>query len=263
MCRGLEATPLAHGGARTTWTLRVVLTLLLPLVAFSLSGLWRLLRRLKRHLKRVAQRQRSPDPDYLALRERLLAARQRAARAPEHWIHLDLDEASLHRHPSLARTYAPQGSQPPQAGGGIEDATRTIFGAVDTWSGRTHFKSAPSGAATHFLVFLKELLDAYPERRLSVALDNWSVHTSEAAQAFYQKHAARLEIIWLPTYSPWLMAQEKIWKWMRSYVTHQHPFATIAEVMVHFWNWAGDLKHNTSEVIQRIHKFVPVLDCAQ
>jgi hypothetical protein len=188
----LEATPLAHGGARTTWTLEQVLTLLLPLVTYTLSGLWRLLRRLGRRLKRVAQRQCSPDPDYLARGQALLAARTRAARDPEHWIHLDLDEASLHRHPSLSWAYAERGRAPPLAGAGTEDATRTIFGAVDTWGGRVQFMAAADGSTKHFLRFLEQLLAAYPERRLSVAVDNWSVHTAKEALAFYEQHRDRL-----------------------------------------------------------------------
>ena len=36
--------------------------------------------------------------------------------------------------------------------------------------------------------------------------------------------------------------------WMRSFVTHQHPFKTIK-----------DLEVNPTMIIQRIHKFVPVL----
>lgn len=237
--------------------------LLLPRFGLSPSGLWRLLRRLHRRFKRVGLRQRSPDPDYLALRAKLLQARGRGARDPEHWVHLDADEASLHRHPSLSRAYAQQQSAPPQAGSGTEDATRTLFGAVDTWSGRVHFMEAPSGSTRHFLEFLEQLLAAYPGRKLSVALDNWSVHTAHEARAFYARHRERLEIIWLPTYAPWLMAQEKIWKWMRSFVTHQHPFKTIPEAMRHFWNWARDLELHPDLVIKRIHKFVPVLEDAQ
>ena len=89
------------------------------------------------------------------------------------------------------------------------------------------------------------------------------MHTAQEAQAFYAQHQERLAIIWLPTYSPWLMAQEKIWKWMRSFVTHQHPFQTIPEVMQHFWHWAKEVESVPANVITRIHKFVPVLEPAQ
>jgi transposase len=259
LCAALEATPLAYGGKRTTWTLKIILLLILAQVELTPSGLWRLLRRLKRRLKCVALRQRSPDPHYLARRRQLLAARERAAREPEHWAHLDADEASLHRHPSLGWAWAEQQSAPPLAGAGTQDQTRTLFGAVNTWSGQVHFMAAPSGITAHFLEFLRQLLAAYPGRRLSVALDNWGVHASKEAQAFYQRHRDRLEIVWLPTYAPWLMAQEKVWKWMRAFVTHRHPFKTIAEVLQHFWNWVKDLERSPTMVLDRIHKFVPVL----
>lgn len=241
----------------------MILLLLLPRFELSPSGLWRLLRRLRQHFKRLAQRQRSPDPDYVAKRQRLLAARERAARDPAHWVHLEADEASLHRHPSLTRTYAPAGHAPPEAGVGSEDQTRTIFGAVDPWSGRVHFRAAPSGATAHWLAFLEQLLAAHPDQRLSVAADNWSPHTSAVAQAFYARHGERLELVWLPTYAPWLMAQEKIWKWMRAFVTHRHPFARLEQVLEHFWNWARDLAQAPQQVLDRIRKFVPVLDHAQ
>jgi transposase len=243
--------------------LRVILLLLRPSFGLSPSGLWRLLRRLRQHFKRLAQRQRSPDPQYPQLRQRLLDARARAARDPEHWVHLDADEASLHRHPSLTRTYAPAGAEPPKAGSGTADETRTIFGAVDTWSGQVHFRAAKSGSTSQWLAFVEQLLAAYPGRRLSVAVDNWSPHTSGEAQAFYAKHRERLERVWLPTYAPWLMAQEKIWKWMRAFVTHRHPFARIEQVLEHFWHWAADLQMAPHQVLTRIQKFVPVLEHAQ
>jgi hypothetical protein len=59
------------------------------------------------------------------------------------------------------------------------------------------------------------------------------------------------------------MAQEKIWKWMRAFVTHRHPFERIEQVLEHFWHWVKDLEDNPSHVIHRIQKFVPVLEPAQ
>jgi transposase len=33
-----------------------------------------------------------------------------------------------------------------------------------------------------------------------------------------------VEVLWLPTYAPWLNPIEKLWRWLKQDVTHAHPW---------------------------------------
>ncbi len=229
----------------------------MPTLTLCLATVWNWLERLGLPLKRSAPRQRSPDPAYQEKKQHLQAARQRAAQDPQHWVHLDLDETSGGQRPTLAPTYAAAGRAPPQQGQGREEALRTWFGAVDTTSGLLHVHQAPSGTAEHLVVFLEQLLASYPGKKVSVGLDNWKPHLADKTLKFCRAQGGRLELIYLPTYSPWLMAMERVWKDMRSKVTHNHPFGAMEEVSQRWREWAEEHRQHPEGVLRLIAAFVP------
>ncbi|RYF30894.1 MAG: hypothetical protein EOO38_31985 [Cytophagaceae bacterium] len=56
--------------------------------------------------------------------------------------------------------------------------------------------------------FLKQLRGAYGERRVVLVWDNWTVHWHETVLRFASKQ--RIELLWLPTYSPRLNLIKKL-----------------------------------------------------
>ena len=57
--------------------------------------------------------------------------------------------------------------------------------------------------------------------------DGARYHTSTETQAFFTQHAARLQIVQLPTYSPDYNPIEKLWKKIKQQDTHLHYFPTF------------------------------------
>jgi len=55
-------------------------------------------------------------------------------------------------------------------------------------------------------------------------MDNWPVHGHQAAWRAIRADE-RLQVLWRPTYAPWLNPAEKIWKLIRQKLTHMHPYA--------------------------------------
>ena len=69
-------------------------------------------------------------------------------------------------------------------------------------------------------------------------MDNASAHTTPALDQFLLDNRHRLELVFLPTYSPNLNLIEKLWKMMRAQVTHNQPFAdlsTLSEAVVEWF----------------------------
>lgn len=65
----------------------------------------------------------------------------------------------------------------------------------------------------------------YPDaHRIYLALDNWPAHAHPKVHAALAAEP-RVELLWLPTYAPWLNAAEKLWRWVKQRVTHTHPWS--------------------------------------
>ena len=70
-----------------------------------------------------------------------------------------------------------------------------------------------------------------------VVLDNASAHTTPALDQFLLDNRHRLELVFLPTYSPNLNLIEKLWKMMRAQVTNNQPFADLLALSEAVVDW--------------------------
>src|SRR5438552_16233007 len=77
-----ELAPTPDGPAPSRWTLRGVRATFPWLQDYTLSGIWRVLHRHGLHMRAAHVRQHSPDPDYLAKLEHLLACLRHPASTP-------------------------------------------------------------------------------------------------------------------------------------------------------------------------------------
>lgn len=201
--------------------------------------------------KRTAQRHWSPDPDYVPKVKHIEYLMHKAARDQGRVV-LYEDEAFAHLRPTCCRWYSPRGQPPRQVGSGTVDRTRCIFGAVNPLTGNTHHLHRYNGAARHFVAFLKNVLEQHPRaERIDLVTDNWGVHTSELTQQFLQNQQ-KLQIHLLPTYSPWLNHQEKLWRAWRKHVTHGHPFSSMQDILNATDKFFDDLNQQKQQVLRLI-----------
>lgn len=71
---------------------------------------------------------------------------------------------------------------------------------------------------------LVEVDRRYPDAlRIYIVWDNWPNHLHPSLQRFLEDYP-RISFLALPTYAPWLNAIEKVWRLIRQYVTHAHPW---------------------------------------
>ena len=212
----------------------------------SHSGIWRVLRGYRLGWKRARDHLHSPDPTYQEKLAYLATIRTHVGEQPVGAVLLYLDEVTYYRQPSLAAACAPIGSADPRAERSTRSNTTTrVIGALDAHTGRVTFLQQTRIGVPALIRFYRDLVAAYPGQRLYVVLDNWPVHFHPDVLAalepqrspipFFRPrswpaeprpNAKRLnlpiQLVPLPTYSPWLNFIEKLWRWLKQDVLHLH-----------------------------------------
>jgi transposase len=254
--------PTSKGPAPSRWTLRAVRATFPWLKDYTLSGVWRVLRRHKLHIRSAQVRQHSPDPEYLTKLEHLLSCLRAAAEHPDEVVLVFLDEIGYYRWPAEGRTWGKAAPEPPPLADrqGPNNKQWRVIGALNALTGRVDYLDAYIIGREKLIVFYRQLVAAYGDaRRIYVVQDNWSIHSHEDVQTALSE-LEQIEPVWLPTYAPWLNPIEKLWRWLREQVLKLHrlagdwqalrervnafldQFAEGAEVLLHYVGLLGEGK---------------------
>jgi hypothetical protein len=253
---GPRAFPELVTSPTSRWTLRSLREALLWVRHYSLSGIWRLLRRLGIRWKRGRDHVRSPDPHYpakLAAVETLAAG---ARAAPRRLVLLYQDEMTYYRQPTLAQGYAVAGTARPLAERSHQANTATrLYAALDARTGQVTADQASHVGIGQLVRFYQLLRQTYGgAERLYLVQDNWPIHfhpdllvalepqqflpqwprrlppnwPKEASPAASRKWGGLrlpIQLVPLPTYASWCNPIEKLWRKLRQDHLHLHPWA--------------------------------------
>jgi transposase len=172
---------------------------------------------------------------------------------PEDWELLFVDEATVRRHPTLTAQWCLVDEVAAVPTG--DDHTKVhVYGAVAPLTGRTHYHISPELGKREFAQFLEHLLVYNPGKRLLVIHDRGEQHKGAPVEAVVRGANGRLVLKAQPAYSPELNPQERIWKWLRRIVTHNHWFATLKdqiEAIRNFFRYLAGVK----EQVRRLCSF--------
>jgi DDE superfamily endonuclease/Winged helix-turn helix len=140
---------------------------------------------------------------------------------------LFVDEATVRRHPTLTAQWCLV-DEVADVPTGDDHSKVHIYGAVAPLTGRTHYHLSQELSRGEFAAFLRQLLTRNREKRLLVIHDRAGQHHGTAVDAVVQDAKGRLTLQAQPAYSPELNPEERIWKWMRRVVTHNHWFNSLS-----------------------------------
>lgn len=88
--------------------------------------------------------------------------------------------------------------------------TLSLYGALDTKTGKVHGKTAARHTSKDFVAFLGDVAQQCPSTQdIHIILDNLSAHKTKLVDAFLAAHP-RVRLHFTPTYSSWLN-QVEIW----------------------------------------------------
>ncbi len=105
-----------------------------------------------------------------------------------------------------------------------------VMGAVTVGNDpKFHFRFVPWFNTTTFLTFLDQLLSRYKDKKIHLILDNAKYHKGPDVRKWLEGKEDRIELHYLPPYSPEFNATEYVWKETRRRTTHNRFFNTLSE----------------------------------
>jgi transposase len=145
------------------------------------------------------------------------------------------DEFSLSNTATLGHKWSAKGCQPKIHCKQRKRERQTVFGSLNYGTGQITIDFAERGNSRTFKKHLKKVLWQYRDApKIIMVLDNVAYHHANRIKAWLQKHT-KLELFFLPPYSPDLNAIERAWWYMRKKITHNRYIKTLKERKIAFW----------------------------
>jgi transposase len=157
------------------------------------------------------------------------------------------DEMEIHRHPALARCWAPVGKQPEVPAPG-QNEKRVVYGGVDYKTGDFTYTIAATKCGAEFLLFLAALLARYAGRKIILVCDNGRFHTTQAVRTFLAEHRRQLRVFWLPPYCPSLNLIERLWGHLKRTVLANVLYQSLEDLTAAFRRGAKRLTGNRDKM---------------
>lgn len=216
----------------------------------------RALRRVGIRWRRAKRRVHSPDPLYVVKRQRVAELQQLALSGdltsqaaahppsdepPKPASLVFFDSTDLHWCPDIGATYGPIGQQVQVDTPAVENPWKALSGSLAFPSGEGLYTIHHRKRAVEFLEHLQLLMELDPQRFWFIVLDNASAHTTAVVDSFVAQHQDRLELVYLPTYSPHLNLIERLWLLMRTQVTRNRYYESLSAMLEAVVKWLNSL----------------------
>ena len=170
------------------------------------------------------------------------------------------DSSELSLMPTITRCWTKIGQQRLILTPGVRAQKRWNWGAVNVVTGETvhivherrnniGFRRLLAAISRHF-----QLAD-HPQRKVILYVDNDKAHDAKAVRKLLVKYSSRIQLEWLPPYSPELNPQEDIWQHMRRRVTHNHYFEDMDSLLEAADRFHSKLDNNPKRVLALINKW--------
>lgn len=168
------------------------------------------------------------------------------------------DEAAIQIGGTSSKIWSKRGKTPRVLSSGKRESIKLI-GTVNYHSGDVFVRELADYYSQTFEGFLKNVLEHYPNKNVYMVLDNAIRHKSKELKPFFYKNK-RLQLVFLPTYTPELNPIEKLWKWMKSCVVNNKLFTHKIELWKSLFEFFESIKIEPSLVKQKLgirnrHKF--------
>lgn len=137
------------------------------------------------------------------------------------------DEAVFRQSGSIYRHWAKRGTGSEVKSFPSRKSVK-VMGAVTVGTDpKWHFRFTASFNGQSFLVLLKQLVRHYRGRRIHLVVDNAAYHKAPEVMQWIETNSTKIELHFLPTYSPEFNAVEYVWKETRRKTTHNRLFPTV------------------------------------
>lgn len=133
-----------------------------------------------------------------------------------------------------------------------------MFGCVEPTTGKVVTNIEERGNTVTFFKFLVKVCRQYPNQKVIMVVDNVRYHHAKRLKPILEKYQNKLELVYLPAYSPDLNPIERIWWYMRKKISHNRYLETM-DIRIEKFNelmktfeFENDLGKNLSKLIVNI-----------
>ena len=138
------------------------------------------------------------------------------------------DESGVSLIPVLGKTWAPKGKTPKIKVTGHKGGL-CVTSAISP-AGRMVFRiENHTICAEDHIDFLKQIMRQHPHRKIIVVEDNATPHIAKAVKYFVRDNKSKIAVYYLPTYSPDLNPDEKVWRYLKYVKLKAHQARNIKE----------------------------------
>jgi len=164
---------------------------------------------------------------------------------------LFIDESMIRDYQAIHQTWFERGKQRIIKTFGKHRGVKLV-GYLNYETGEIYCEEHDTYDAEVFLKFLKNLLSKNMYGKTVVILDNARIHHAKLLQPFLKENEDRLQLMFLPPYSPNLNLIEGLWKWMKEKVVYNVFYKTVPEIRRNVNAFLDGISTEPETVIKRL-----------
>lgn len=161
------------------------------------------------------------------------------------------DECMIRDYQAIQRTWFEKGKQRIITTTGKHRGVK-LLGTLDYETGKIIWHEDENYTAETFLGFLKKVIAEYPTGKIVIVLDNARIHHAKLLRPFLDEMKDRLELVFLPPYSPQLNIVEGLWKWLKSDIINNVFYNSIAEIRKNVKAFMEEIMKRPLDIIDRL-----------
>ena len=119
---------------------------------------------------------------------------------------------------------------------------KTLFGCIEPETGIVVAGKADRGNTVTFFSFLLRVTKYYGNRKVVMVLDNVPYHHAKRLKPILERYKHRLELAYLPPYSPDLNPIERVWWYMRKKITHNRYVQNLEDRITKYESFMKDFE---------------------
>ena len=139
------------------------------------------------------------------------------------------DESMIRDYQAIQKTWFHKGKQRIIQTYGKHEGVK-LLGILNYETGNIYCEENDKYDAKVFLNFLKNTLNQYPLGKIVMILDNSRIHHAKLLEPFLQENEQRLQLVFLPPYSPKLNLIEGLWGWLKSEIINNVFYSSVKEI---------------------------------
>ena len=143
---------------------------------------------------------------------------------------------------TVSYSWAEKGRQPKINQKQRKRERKTLFGCIEPKTGIVVTAKADRGNTATFFSFLLQVVKIYHDRKVVMVLDNVPYHHAKRLKPILERYKHRIELLYLPPYSPDLNPIERVWWYMRKKITHNRYVQSLEDRITCFDTLMQDFK---------------------